>query len=264
VKRLLLVSFILVAFLIAIGLILFSVNIFKQSGLSNNVFLEGDQKNTNLTVESSTLTKENNAIRRFGIPKNDNTIEETLDNSNEDVYEHGYQASPIVEIDRISYWVRGNDRKDLCEQILEKRGNEGDYFELGDIEFGIKYDYEIIGNSNGFTIGDYTVTTESTITVPQWESSAGASDDTHNDWNVFKKSVVKHEDRHQEILEEYAQKLVNNLNNLQYFDSRTQLKTAISDSIRSIENQMSDAHDKFDKEESEKDNIFSDFCNNKY
>jgi len=96
---------------------------------------------------------------------------------------HGYQAGPVVKIRNESYFVSGNDREVLCDKIdTEERRVEEDRVQLGYINSTMRYEYYPTLTSKGYTIGDFTVTTDSVITVPQWTSSGGASEDTKNDW----------------------------------------------------------------------------------
>jgi len=175
---------------------------------------------------------------------------------------HGYQSRPVVNLKNESYFVSGTNRKELCDQIVSKeRKLEGGRVELGYIDYDMEYKYSPIQTSKGYTIGDFTVTTNSIITVPQWTSSGGASDDTKNDWRVFKNSVKAHEEKHQSILVDYANRLTTTFNNFSYYPTEEELNSAIINAYNSLYKQMKNAQKDYDKKAEQ---IFSHFCNNDY
>ena len=194
-------------------------------------------------------------------------IKETVDSAEENVrlqeeYTHGYQDGPAINIKRESYFVQGSDRTSLCDQIAsEERKLGNNYVQIGHIQYGVGYKYYAIRNKSGYTIGEFSVSADSTITVPQWESSAGASDDTKNDWRVFKNSVVEHEDSHQEILEKYATTLVSEFNKLPYYGTQAEIDSAVSAAYDKIMKEMDTAQEYYDDHYESK---YIAFCNNKY
>lgn len=174
---------------------------------------------------------------------------------------HGYQAAPIVNVKNESYFVSGNDREVLCDQIdTEERRVEENRVQIGYILSSMRYKYYVVLTSKGYTIGDFTVTTDSIITVPQWASSGGASDDTINDWRRFKDSVVAHENGHQSILVENATEFVNILNNLGYYSTENALHAAIEGLYGSAYKQLREEQENFD--EDYENEPFQHFCEN--
>ena len=183
-------------------------------------------------------------------------------NEPKEVPKHGYQSGPTVNVSNNSYFVSGTSRKELCDQIVSKeRKLEDGRVELGHIDYDMEYKYSPIQPSEGYTIGDFTVTTNSIITVPQWTSSGGASDDTKNDWRVFKNSVKAHEEKHQSILVDYANRLTTTFNNFSYYPTEEELNSAIINAYNSLYKQMKNAQKDYDKKAEQ---IFSHFCNNDY
>ena len=172
---------------------------------------------------------------------------------------HGYQNGPIIKSKNVSYFIDGRTRGDLCEEILEWQENEGQEETLAYINYQIFYESYIIQNSQGFTIGDFTVTADSTITLPQWRNSEGASDSTKADWNAFKHAVTSHEKEHEQILIEYAKKLVNEFNNLPYYQTKPQVKSALSSKFNKIYDEMSNEQEAFDEEHGRSES-FSHLC----
>jgi len=174
---------------------------------------------------------------------------------------HGYQTGPIVNIKNESYFVSGNDREILCDQIDDsERRLEDNRVRLGYISYNMKYSYFPILTEESYTIGDFTVTTDSIITVPQWTSSEGASDDTQNDWRRFKKEVRDHENKHQEILVENASEFVMTLNNLGYYQSESALNSAIEGLYNAAYEKLMEEQDDFD--ENYENEPFQHFCEN--
>ena len=174
---------------------------------------------------------------------------------------HGYQAGPIVNIKNESYFVSGNDREILCEQIDDsERRLKDNRIRLGYISYNMRYSYFPILTGDGYTIGDFTVMTDSTITVPQWTSSEGASDDTKNDWRRFKNEVRDHENKHQEILVENASEFVMTLNNLGYYQSESALNSAIESLYNAAYKKLMEKQDNFD--ENYENEPFQHFCEN--
>lgn len=172
---------------------------------------------------------------------------------------HGYQKTPTIKSKSISYFIEGRTRGDLCEAILEWQETEGKEETLAYINYQIYYESYIIQNSKGYTIGDYTVTADSTITLPQWRNSDGASDSTKADWNSFKHAVTSHEKEHEQILINYANTLVNEFNNLPYFTTEEEVKTALSNTFNKIHNKMSTEQEEFDEEHGRSES-FSHLC----
>jgi len=174
---------------------------------------------------------------------------------------HGYQAAPVVNVKNESYFVSGNDRETLCNQInVEERRVEEDRVQIGYILSSMRYEYYAVLTLKGYTIGDFTVTTDSVITVPQWTSSGGASDDTKNDWRRFKDAVVAHENEHQSILVENATEFVNTLNNLGYYPTETALNVAVEGLYDAAYKQLREEQENFDEEY--ENEPFQHFCEN--
>ena len=172
---------------------------------------------------------------------------------------HGYQNGPIIKSKNVSYFIDGRTRGDLCEAILEWQETEGKEETLAYINYQIFYESYIIQNSKGYTIGDFTVTADSTITLPQWRNSEGASDSTKADWNTFKHAATSHEKEHEQMLIEYANKLVNEFNNLPYYQTEAQVKSALSNKFNKIYDEMSSEQEAFDEEHG-RSKSFSHLC----
>ncbi len=173
---------------------------------------------------------------------------------------HGYQSGPIIHSKTESYFVRGSDREVLCEQIIElAKRIEGD-IALGYITYKMTYNYNSLWTQQGYTIGSFNVTAVSILTVPQWESSGGASDDTKNDWRRFKNAVKEHEDTHQRILVEKASKLVSTYNNLGYYPTEAELNSAVERFYSTVSEELKDAQNNFD--ENFEPELLKHFCQN--
>ena len=175
----------------------------------------------------------------------------TADNLQEtETYEepkHGYQTGPTIKSNEKSYFISGRAREDLCEAIYKWQEDEGMEETLAYINYKIIYNYYTINTSKGYTIGEFTVTADSTITLPQWSSSDGASEGTKSDWRAFKNAVTSHEREHKDILIEYANELVKNFNDLGYYTTESSLKSAIDNKYNEIYSHMTSAQEEFDK-----------------
>jgi predicted secreted Zn-dependent protease len=228
-----------------------------------------------LSKVQSKIAKEREGVYELHLEENQTQLDESVKypgtgtedlglQNNEPIEEpkHGYQSGPVVNVSNTSYFVSGADRKELCDQIASKeRKLDNGRVELGHIEYDMKYSYFPIQTKEGYTIGDFTVSTDSTITVPQWTSSGGASDDTKNDWRAFKNSVKAHEEGHQSILIDYAKGLTTAYNNFGYYPTAEELDSALMNSYYSLFKQMKSAQKDYDQNAEQ---AFSHFCNNDY
>ncbi|KKS76846.1 MAG: hypothetical protein UV49_C0004G0021 [candidate division WWE3 bacterium GW2011_GWA2_42_9] len=124
----------------------------------------------------------------------------------------------------------------------------------------MRYEYYPTLTSKGYTIGDFTVTTDSVITVPQWTSSGGASEDTKNDWRRFKDAVVAHENEHQRILVKNATEFVNTLNNLGDYPTETALNSEVESLYADAFNKLREEQESFDEDYDNEP--FQHFCEN--
>lgn len=172
---------------------------------------------------------------------------------------HGYQSAPIIQSKSQSYFISGRTREDLCNAVLEWQEKHNKGRTLAFIDYNIIDNYYTIYTDRGYTVGFFTVTADSTITVPQWSSSEGASDGTKSDWNSFKNAIASHEREHKDILIEYAQKLVNAYNNMGYFPTESVFKASMQNTHDSVYSQMENAQKDFDNKYGESKS-FSYLC----
>lgn len=172
---------------------------------------------------------------------------------------HGYQQTPIIISEEQSYFISGNTKEELCNEVYEWQSNQNDEDTIANIGYSLIDNYYTVLTDSGWTIGNFTVTAKSLITVPQWESSGGASDNTKEAWRIFKNAVYSHEREHRDILIEYANRLVNEYNNLGYYSSDAAVRAALKSIYNSIYNQMNDAQNKFDDVHGKSDS-FSELC----
>ncbi|MFC1625216.1 DUF922 domain-containing protein, partial [Patescibacteria group bacterium] len=186
-------------------------------------------------------------------------IKKSSTNTKEETPTHGYQQSPIIISDEQSYFIRGSTKEELCEEVYKWQKNQEDEDMIANIRYNLIDNYYTVFTDSGWTIGNFTVTAKSLITVPQWESSGGASDNTKEDWRRFKNAVYSHEREHRDILIDYANRLVNEYNNLGYYSSDTILRSEIQSTYDSIYNQMRDTQSKFDDVHG-KSESFSELC----
>jgi predicted secreted Zn-dependent protease len=192
------------------------------------------------------------------LSKNDTFVAPPINNSTPPSLEepkHGYQAGALIDSKSRSYMVSGRTREDLCDAVSswEEKENKGNT--LAYIDYTIRDNYYTIDTSRGFTIGHFTVTAESTITVPQWSSSEGASDGTKSDWRAFKNAVSAHEQQHRDILVEYSQKLVNAYNNLGYYPTEIAFNNGLKTAYDKVYAEMESAQKSFDKKHGESDSF---------
>jgi len=159
---------------------------------------------------------------------------------------HGYQAQALVQTKNDNYFVNGNDRKELCSQVVERAEEEEN---LGYINYEIKDNYYTISTTRGYSMGYFTITAISTLTVPQWTSSEGASEGTKSDWRAFKNAIASHEGKHQEILVKYANKLVQAYNNMGYYETEASLDGAITEAYSRVQKDMDKEQKDFDERE---------------
>ena len=145
-----------------------------------------------------------------------------------------------------NYFVNGNDRKELCSQVVERAEEEEN---LGYINYEIKDNYYTISTTRGYSMGYFTITAISTLTVPQWTSSEGASEGTKSDWRAFKNAIASHEGKHQEILVKYANKLVQAYNNMGYYETEASLDVAITEAYSRVQKDMDKEQKDFDERE---------------
>ncbi|AHB40807.1 TPA: DUF922 domain-containing protein [candidate division WWE3 bacterium] len=176
-----------------------------------------------------------------------------------EVQKHGYQPGPTINSVSQSYFVEGSTREELCNSVEKWQENQGLERTLAHINYNLENFYYTIYTDRGWTIGNFTVTANAVITVPQWRSSAGASDGTKSDWRAFKNAVASHEREHQDILVEHANKLVDRYNNLGYYQTEAALKTAIDNTYGAVMTEMDKAQEVFDDKHGESDS-YSYLC----
>ena len=176
-----------------------------------------------------------------------------------EVQKHGYQSGPIINSVSQSYFVEGSTREELCNSVEKWQENQGLERTLAHINYNLENFYYTTYTDRDWTIGNFTVTANAVITVPQWRSSAGASDGTKSDWRAFKNAVASHEREHQDILVEHANKLVDRYNNLGYYQTEGALKAAIESIYNSIMAELDKAQDAFDDKYGESDS-YSYLC----
>lgn len=185
------------------------------------------------------------------------------DSSVEEVVEgvHGYLSAPIIQSNEISYFVNGSTREELCKSVEKWQEKEDQGDRLAYINYNILYNYYTVWTTKGYTIGNFTVTAKSTITVPQWSSSGGASDSTKEAWRNFKNKVSAHERQHRDILMDYATRLITAYNNLGYYPAENSTKTALDSIFNDIYSQMTKAQKDFDKKYGRSES-YADLCYN--
>jgi predicted secreted Zn-dependent protease len=165
---------------------------------------------------------------------------------------HGYSNAPIINTTRESLWVDGSSRDELCKEIerySKKSGlEEKNYIVFGYIYPRLTYETYYISTSKGWTLGQFTVSALSKIYVPQWRSSGGASEGTKKDWRDFKEHVEDHENYHQQVLEKYAWKLLETMNNFGYYPSRDALESALTSKYDNYYDQLDKENEDFDEQ----------------
>lgn len=160
--------------------------------------------------------------------------------------EHGYQDKLVIDTTSESMFVDGRTKAELCESVKryarEKATELGtrekatvpgvERLVLGYIKPKIDLSWETGETSKGYTMTSFKVTAKSTIVLPQWRSSGGASDSTKTAWRKFKNAVQDHEQGHQKILENNATRFMQALNNLGYYKNKGDVEKAVADIYR--------------------------------
>lgn len=124
-------------------------------------------------------------------------------------YGGGTPAQGVVHanVQQHYYEVQGRSASDLLHAML-RSGPEWEgqrYFGLTTSE--VRYAYTKVATATGCDLTDIVVTSNITVTLPQWRPLSGTPYALERDWRQFDRALRLHEDGHRQLLVQEAEQI---------------------------------------------------------